>query len=137
MVNREIAIQEIDAWLDFKKVRSRKRVSYADNIDVLVDAVEDGLLVLHKETGKLNQTLQFPIKGTQGGKEVDVLKELEFVPRLNIQRLHSKLEGVKAGNGDGRILGYICALTGQPKDIINKMLTDDYEICQAIAIFFL
>jgi hypothetical protein len=39
-VSREVAIEEINQWLDFKKVSDSKREVYEDNIETLVEAIK-------------------------------------------------------------------------------------------------
>ena len=48
-----------------------------------------------------------------------------------------KLEGVKTSDLDNRIVAFVSALTLQPKAIIESLDTEDYDVCQGIAIFFL
>ena len=130
VVAREVAAQEIEKWLDYKKINDRKREQYKDSIDALIDAVSDGVLTVD-EDHNLVQSLKFPI-----GNEVTTSK-LEYKPRLKVASVHSALQGVKTADADGRICAYIAALTSQPKGVITALDTEDYSIGQAIAIFFL
>jgi len=129
-VARDVAAQEIENWLDHKKVNERKREAYRDSIDTLVDAVSDGVLTVDAEHN-LVQSLKFPTEG-----EVPV-NALRFKPRLKMSTIHLHLQGVKTADADGRILAYIAALTGTPKEVVRSLDTEDYSIGQAIAIFFL
>jgi len=129
-VAKDVAAKEIERWLDAKKVNERKREAYADSIETLTDAVSDGVLTVDGEHN-LVQLLKFPTEG-----EVPVTS-LKYKPRLKVATIHLHLQGVKTSDADGRILAYIAALTGTPKEIVRSLDTEDYSIGQAIAIFFL
>lgn len=129
-VERSQAQKEVESWLDFKKVGEKKRESQEAQISALVDAIVEGDLVLNEDFTFV-QTLKFPTSGEMP------IKEFSFKPRLKLMEIHSQLEGVKASDADGRILAYAAALTGKAKQIIRSLDTEDYNVVQAIAIFFL
>jgi hypothetical protein len=129
-IARDIAITEVTSWLDYKKVNEKKRETYKESIDTLVDSVVDGSLSLSDDKVFVH-TLKFPI-----GKEVSI-PALEYKPRLQLAAVHSQLKNVKGDDADGRIVAYVAALTGQPKEVIKNLDTEDYSTAQAIAIFFL
>lgn len=131
VVSREIAQQEIDKWLDFKKVSPKKRETNKDSIEALVDAIIEGTLVLKDETKVLVHTLRFPTEGE------DPIKVLEYKPRLKMDAVHAHLNSVKSSDADGRVAAYIAALTTKSKTVVKAMDTEDYSIAQSIAIFFL
>jgi hypothetical protein len=129
-VAREVAEQEIEKWLDYKKVSPKKRESLADHIDTLIDTVCDGYLVLNDDHS-LTLQLKFPIESeTQ-------TSDLNFKPRIKVNTVYNHMQGVKAGDGDGRLFANVAALTSKPKELIKALETEDYSICQAIAVFFL
>lgn len=130
-VAREVAEEEISAWLDYKKVGARKRSDYADQIDTLINAVADGDLVYDDERHLLRQKLKFPI-----GEDATI-SEFEYMPRLRVGAVHSHLQGVKATDADGRVLAYVAALTGQAKGVIKAIDTEDYTVASSIVVFFL
>lgn len=129
-INRELAQQEIESWLDFKKINEKKREAQKEQIETLIDAVADGSLTLSPDK-KLIQVLKFPTEG-----EMPVTK-MEYAPRLKVSTIHEKLQGVKSTDADGRICAYIAALTNNPKNVVKAMDTEDYGVAQAVAIFFL
>lgn len=128
-VSREVATEEVNSWLDYKKISDKKRIAQKDQIDSLVDAVCDGTLTL-----KADKTFVQELKFTEG--ENAILK-LEFKPRLKMSVIHSHLQGVKSSDADGRIGAYIAALTNMPKSVIGTMDTEDFGVAQSIALFFL
>ncbi len=129
-VSADVATKEIDKWLDYKHIKEKKRESFKEQIEALIDAVADGNLILN-EKHELVQTLTFPLDGDLP------LKELNYKPRLKVSTIHQHLNGVKSTDADGRICAYVAALTSKPKDVIKGLDTEDYSIAQAIAIFFL
>jgi DNA primase len=126
LVSREVAVGEINKWLEFKKVSDNKRETYKDYIETLVDAVESGNLML-KEDYSLLQKM----------KHSDAIGDLEFKPRLKVSTVQNHLQNVKSGDADGRLTAYIAALTSKNKGLIKDMDTDDFGISQSIAVFFL
>ena len=130
-VSRDVAAQEIESWLDYKKINARKRESYQDQIDTLIDGVCDGALVLNADTHVLTHNLKFPLEA-----EVNT-SSLDYTPRVKMKAIHHNMQGVKSGDADGRVCAYIATLAGKPKELIKAMDTEDYSIAQAVAIFFL
>lgn len=129
-VEREQAANEVVAWLDYKRIKPKKREAYQDQIDILVDAVSDGDLIVNDETFELTYNLVFPF-----GEE-ETIRQFTFKPRLKLGDVKKHLAGVKATDVDGRLQAYISALTGQPKAILQAIDTEDSSVINAIAIFF-
>lgn len=130
-VSREVAEQEVYAWLDYKKVSTKKRESYKEHTDTLVDAIVDGYLSLNKDDMSFEHTLKFPTEGEM------LLTKLTYKPRLKVQTVHLHLQNVKSNDADGRLCAYIAALTSKPKELVKHLDSEDYSIGQSIAIFFL
>lgn len=130
-IPKEVAEAEIDKWLDYKKVRPSKRDDKKANIQTLVWAVMDGDLVLGEDFA-LTQKLLYPISN-----EISIA-EIKYKARLDTKTISSYINGsLKQGDFLAMFLPYMCALTGQPKAIIQALDTEDYEIAQSIAIFFM
>lgn len=130
-IAREVAEEEIKVWLDYTHVRERTRETYKEQVETLVDAMCDGFLILNHDTKVLSQTLSSPV-----GKD-GVEKGLDYKHELRIGAVQNHLRGVKAGDSDGRVMAYVCALTSKNSEIIKDIKTHDYSICQSIALFFL
>lgn len=130
VISRDIGQQEIEKWLDYKKISHKKREIQKDHIDSLVDAICDGSISL-KDDFTIVHNLKFPTDG-----ELPV-KTLEYKPRLKMETIHMHLQGVKSQDADGRLCAHVAALTSKPKDLVRKLDTEDYTIAQSIAIFFL
>lgn len=130
-IDESVAQEEVNAWLDHKRIKPRKRKANEDAIAELVDGVVYGQLTINQETFVITQHLEFPI-----GDEVKT-SELEFKPRVRVADVNSKLKAVKAGDVDARLLAYASALTGKPVALLAKMDTIDNTLAQNIAVFFL
>lgn len=131
-VDRKTAEEEIENWLDSKKISPSKRESKSASIESLVCAIMDGDLVLNAEN-KFEQTLKFP------GDSPASVKVLEFKQRILINEVQHHLKNNKTSisDFDGRFVAYIQALTGQPNAVITKLESTDYDIAQSIAGFFM
>jgi hypothetical protein len=53
-----------------------------------------------------------------------------------VHEVQARTKQVKAGDANGILMAYVAALTGENTGIIGKMDTEDYNICQSIAVFF-
>ena len=129
-IQLEKAIEEIDGWLEKKKIFPSAREEYQSQIDILVEAISLGYLSLN-DKGEFKQELLFPLK------EEQAVIELEYKSRLNDKMLEPHLKGTKAGDGDARIIAYLACLTGQAKGIIKALDTADRKITNSIVIFFI
>lgn len=129
-VLREVAEQEVQSWLDYKKVSDSRREEKAEQIKALVNAIADGQVILNEDY-TLTQVLLSEV-----GVEVKI-KELTFKARLSGAQIQTYLQGVKPTDIDGRLYGYIAALTGQPKEVVRNLDTEDLTVAQNIAFFFL
>ena len=132
-ITKEQARKELNLWFEAKRVKESKKEEHAESGDSIVEAIASGDLVL-TEKNEFKYNLLFPIVSD---KKETILKELTFSPRLRVGQLHSKLQGVKASDADGRILAYVSALTNQNSGLLKKMDLEDYNLCQAIVMFFL
>lgn len=129
-VSLDVAKKEVDKWLDYKCVNEKKRESYEEQIEILIDAIADGILTL-AEDNTLVHKLLFPLEGELP------LSELKYKPRIKVSTIQAHLNGVKSKDADGRLCAYVAALTSKPKAVIQGLDTEDYSVSQSIAIFFL
>jgi hypothetical protein len=130
LISKEVATQEIEAWLDAKRVRQSEREEKQARIDFLTEVIQEGLLV-RKEDNTLVYTLLFPI-----GTELKT-SELNFKPRLTIGVVNNYLSGLKATDGDNRMIAYARAVTSAPAETIKALDMEDYAVVSAIVGFFL
>lgn len=129
-VSKEVAEKEVLTWLEFKKISDKKKESFKENIEAIVDAICDGVLTLETDF-TFTHHLKFPLDN-----EVKTT-ELKYKPRLKMVDVHKQLVGVEAKNVDGRIVAYIAALSDKPKRVITELESEDYGVAQSVAVFFL
>jgi DNA recombination-dependent growth factor C len=130
LLNLEQASEEIEKWLDSKKILQQRRKDLEAQIELLTSAIMAGSLVLG-EGNEFKQILSFSF-----GKDVTI-SELTYKHRMQMATIHLHMKDVKSTDADGRLLAHVAALTGKNKEIINKMDSSDYAIASAIAMFFL
>lgn len=128
-IAREVAENEVKAWLDFKNIKDKKRDENQDSIDSIIDAVCDGLITIDSDF-VLTQKLMFPI-GSKGE-----ITQLSFKPRMKLSTVRICTQGIKTTDSLGFAGGYISAATGEDRNIINSMEMDDFVLSQSVVIFF-
>jgi hypothetical protein len=130
-ITRELAVEEINSWLDAKKIFESRRENFKDAIETLVEAMQNGVLTL-EQGGQFRHTLLFPIQG-----EGISMTELTYKARLNRKMVNPHLKGVKPGDSEGRMLAHLQALTDAPKNILSVLDHEDERIADSILIFFI
>ncbi|HXP49324.1 MAG TPA: hypothetical protein VN922_05185, partial [Bacteroidia bacterium] len=98
-------------------------------IDILVDAMVEGWLTLGDDS-VFTQKLKFPLTGELK------MDSLTYKNRLTLSETQTYLQNVKTGDGDGRLLAYVCSLTSKGKAVLKNLDTEDYSVAQSIAVFF-
>lgn len=126
-VSMDIAKNDVEKWLTFKKVNDKKREAFKVNIDAIAESISEGILILNEDFSFTHKLL-FPI-----GEEAKV-NELKYKARLSVNELQNALSG-KSGM-DARILATAAALSNQPKKVVESMDTEDYNVAGSIAVFF-
>lgn len=126
-VSMDIAKNDVEKWLTFKKVNDKKREAFKVNIDAIAESISEGILILNEDFSFTHKLL-FPI-----GEESKV-SELKYKARLSVNELQNALSG-KSGM-DARILATAAALSNQPKKVVESMDTEDYNVAGSIAVFF-
>ena len=146
-VSKELAIRDVDAWLDYKGVLNSTRITQEEVINSLYELVEEGVLSIDSGLGTdkdaedvsddatFNITHKLRVPLTQDGEVT--LSSLSYKPRIANSEPDKYSKGVKAGDGEGKVASYICALTAQPRGVIKKLDSLDYAIAQNIVIFFI
>jgi len=128
-VNKDLAKKEVERWLDSIKATESQREAYAANIDRLVEAVKDGTIAIDDKC-EITHTLKFPF-----GEEIKIIT-LVYKNRLRVKDITNANRGIKNDDGDGRVLGYVVALTGQAREVLRNMAPQDFQIGEAISPFF-
>lgn len=125
-MTEELALKEVNKWLDYKKIRSKEREEKEAQIGILVDSIVDGSLVLNEDFS-LVQKLDF---------ELENVKELVFKPRLTVAEINLKLRAIDASKAHEMLVAYASAATGKPSEIIRRLDANDYKVANAINMFF-
>jgi hypothetical protein len=127
-VSREKATEEINGWLDRKKVYPSTREANEKDLELLIEAMVNGDIVLDEKTNEFTHTLLFPLEDT---------KSLKYKGRMNDKMLKPHLNGVSQKSGADMLTAYVAALTSQPKGLIESLDSADKKIAMAITVFFL
>lgn len=124
----EVAQNDIQRWLDAKRIPEKKRATMAAMIENMVDAVVNGQLTVD-EDGSLVQILQFPESGVD---------KLTYKLRISSHDLEGPKRLVKGDGLDDNLLRILMALTGAPVNTLRKLdLSVDKPLADSIATFFL
>ncbi len=132
-ISLDQAQQEVQSWLDYKKITDREREKMQEFEDVLIDNIVDGHLSLD-EKYNFHYNMKFPVMDEDGN---EALSELTFKPRLDVLSKDKALRGVKSDDSEGRQIAYVSALTDKAKGLLKKMDTEDNKVCTAIIMYFL
>ena len=127
VITKEMAISEVNSWLDFKKIRRSVRDAQSEAIDGIVECIEDGIYIIDPDTKNITFKLLFPIES---------ISELVFKPRIKTSEFSKYSKKVKSGDTQGYINAKIACLTGQNTTIIDNMDHEDARIANYVAIFF-
>lgn len=129
LVSDEMAREEVESWLDYKKIDDAQREEMEATVKSLVGYVKSGDLYLNEDKS-FTHTLKFPIG------ETEKTTELKYKARITEREITQKLHGIKADDADGRLAAHIAALTGQVMGIVRGMDKEDFKIARSIALFF-
>jgi hypothetical protein len=133
LVNFAKAKEEVEGWLDYKKIRDKKREDFKSSVDNLIDLVQDGVLVVNSDN-TITHILNFPID--MGGNNGPV-SEIKYKARLEERESRGVLAQLKTGDAtDNRLIAKFCALTGQSIGFQGKLDSSDMSIAQEILVFF-
>jgi hypothetical protein len=132
-IAREQADLEVTNWLDKKKIFDETRDKYKEYIELIIDAIVNGVLVLDPNTFEFTHDLSFPL-GEEGNASI---AQLKYKLRINDKMIQPNMRGVKADDADGRLNAIISTLIGQSKAVVSNLDSQDKRISTAIAVFFM
>jgi hypothetical protein len=130
----EIAIEEVNAWLDYCKVAPSTRIEREGAIKKIAEGIQYGYISIG-ENGAITQTLVEPILDSKGNV---ILSELKYKARLTNEEEERATQGRKPTDSQTRtILGYVYAATGVNTSITMKMAKGfDNDLTLSIGFFF-
>jgi len=132
-VSYDVAAEDVSRWLDYKRVSSKKRETYKEAIESLTEGVMNGSISIDSDC-VIAHLLMFPVEDSTGKIAFD---KLTYKPRLSVGGATIAMKNVKPGDTDGRIMATVSALTDKAIGLLNKIDTEDNNLAQAVAIFFL
>lgn len=127
MVSMEQAMNEVNSWLDYKKVRPSVRDERDAQISDMANAICEGVLEYNESEHTLKHNLLFPV-----GETTSII----YKPRVSQPELEGRMKGVDAMSIDGRLTAQIGALTNTPLNIARMMDGQDRKLAQSICLFF-
>lgn len=131
LVAPEVAVQEVNRWLDYKRVKPTKRMVNAEYIQELVQGICYGDVTINANNHIIHK-LNFPILDKTGGILFD---KLEYVPNLTAQKVNECVSAV--GNSQiSMTIAYGAALSGKAVSIIGLLDTTDLAILASVGVFF-
>ena len=133
-VDPEVALQEVNALLDKKKLLPKRREALQAPIDAVAEAVSLGFVEIAAD-GSITHNLIDPIVDVVTREPV--LSKLTYKARLDPATVNKKLGELKALTQVTQTALISTLLTDQPIGIINKMEPQDRNICDCISLFFI
>lgn len=131
IVSLEQAQKEVDALVKYKNLSETRKEEKKGNIEKLVKLVSDGTLRINEDSFEITQILNFGIG------EAEAIKQLVYKPRVNVGVLQLNMKGIDAMEDMvGYTIAYGATLTGQPKNVIKAMDSEDFNVVQTLMGFF-
>jgi hypothetical protein len=130
-VTRDVALEDVNAWLDHKRMSDKRREEKKEAIDSLVGFVQEGTVVVDRETFELTQNLVFEI-----GEQIKI-KQLKWKAFGNVGKVQIHMKNVESTDFTGNVIAHTCAQTGNSKNVINALDSEDIAVAKNIAVFFM
>lgn len=139
LVSEKIARQDIEAWLDAKRIPAGKRKEAKEVIKTMTRAVVDGLLIWDGDQKRLTQVLIWPL-----GENEDI-KTIEYKNRVTQGDISARMKGLNTdsdssdtGDMTSKVMGvYLSAISGLNAALVDRLDTVDYNVAQAVISFFM
>lgn len=135
-ITKELALDELNEWLDFHDVESEDRIKSEEGIDPLkslTSAIMAGRLIINADK-TLTYTLKHPVRDNEDNI---VLAEVNLKNRLTSYDAEPFLKGIKATNQIGMVDGHLFALCDAAKGLIKKMDMKEMNTLRSVVGFFL
>lgn len=128
----EQATNEVNALLDSKKIRPKRREAIQSQVDTLIEAVTYGFLTISPE--KIVMVLETPI--TSGDKPIT---EIEMKYRVAPEVLRAGLSRLKSGDMFAQLMNVGLAYVTTPnivEAVINKLEQSDRAVFDSLSLVF-
>jgi len=126
-ISADVAEADVTRWLNHKKVFDSTRNEHKDKINLLIEGIQNGVLVINEDF-TITHKLLHPLDG---------VTELTYRARINDNMLRDYYKGVANDDGDERLRAVIGCLTEKARGIIAKLDSLDKKLSIAIGIFFM
>ena len=131
VVDIDTATKEVEALLDAKRIRPKRRADLQSVLDVLIEGVQYGFLTIDTATG-LVMKMDTPV--TAGN---DTIESIAWPLRMDAATVQTRLASATPDkDGTNKVLALIHAYTGLAPAIIRKFEAGDNSLIQAIACVF-
>ena len=128
-ISRIQAEEEVNSWLDFKRVRLSKREENEQHVSGMIECVEEGIFIINDD-----QSITFKVLFPDCLGDTE---ELIFKPRITDDEISRHLKKMDRKDANIYILARKAALTGVNTSILKKMDTEDSSISDHITAFFI
>jgi len=135
-VDRKTAAQEFEQWLDYNKIRAKKRLENENSSDLVVELIQDGSVIVDLEKKSIKYTLAHPITDKSGAA---IYQDIEIKSRVTLAQFSQELSqiSVKLDDGISRVTAMVAASSGLNVNLLTGLDMADFETLQAIVIFLL
>jgi len=123
----ETASQEIENWLNSKKIPQKRQQKQAVSVEALTDLIQEGTLIVNEDF-TLTLKLNFP--------ENIKMNELVFKHRISEFELAPNRKLVNSNDPQSGLVATAATLTNQLPTLIQKLDSIDLENVNHIAVFF-
>jgi len=131
----EMALVQLEEWIVSKCGQKKFDQTEETTLDILVDAMQEGLLVL-KDDGRASYKLKYAVDGDQDGTKVKVLTSLDFKSGLKYKTIKHMIKRVDSTDNVGMALVYTAGLTGVAVPILEELEMWDLTRLQLLTVFF-
>lgn len=125
-VAKEVAKEEVNKWLDGRKIRENVRTKNQDSIETLVALVEAGDLVVNDDLS-VEYTLLYPLGKSEQIKTLKIKSRLNLEDTRGVVKFTDKIEQTKA---------MFAAMTDEPLNVFDTLSSQDIGALSAIQAFF-
>lgn len=129
-IAKDIAEKEVNDWLTRIDFSEGQRKDFEANINIMVNAVQNGTVSIDPKTNDVTQKLKRPF-----GKE-EKITQLKFKTDISVSEINQYKKGIDHDSDNRNTIAYICASTGNLASIIEQMNARDFNVSTAIVLFF-
>jgi hypothetical protein len=131
VVSKEVAENDVSAWLDYIRIRKTQRESEFAKVYInhIIESVMEGLLIINEDK-TITQKLLSPIG--EGG----ITKEIVYNSRFEVGKMIDAMSLVKSNDEASKTIAVLSLLSNKPVGMFKKLERSDYVIAEKITLFF-